>query len=196
MKKRILALLLALVLLLCAMPFAVAEEIADDDYEPVPSFYVSEESRLTGMGYYDLHDGDEIAVGDEIWVCCFEPEPADVYVNGELVHHFGAWEMEDYTYTVKAAGPLTLTVCRGDEVLFSRSYNVISSADMYKKNVKAAYDDLFSIRLQDFFPPLDELKDAAMHGFPVGHPMLPLAFIVMTWWNLTSVLFSFVKIVR
>ena len=62
MKKRVIALLLSLVLVICAVPFAFAED--ETEFVPEPSFYVSEESRLTGMGYYDLHDGDEIAVGE------------------------------------------------------------------------------------------------------------------------------------
>lgn len=194
MKKRVVALLLSLVLVICAVPFAFAED--ETEFVPEPSFYVSEESRLTGMGYYDLHDGDEIAVGDELWVSYFDSIPAEVLVNGEIVHRFGVWEMENYTYTVKNTGALTLVVRRGDELLFSRSYNVISSADMYKKNVRDMFTEIASIRLKDFFPPISELKDAAMHGFPVGNPFLPAAFLAMMTFNVFSTLFSFVKIVR
>ena len=194
MKKRVVALLLSLVLVICAVPFAFAED--ETEFVPEPSFYVSEESRLTGMGYYDLHDGDEIAVGDELWVSYFDSIPAEVLVNGETVHRFGVWDMENYVYTVKATGTLTLVVRRGDELLFSRSYNVISSADMYKKNVRDMFAEIASIRLKDFFPPISELKDAAMHGFPVGNPFLPAAFLAMMTFNVFSTLFSFVKIVR
>ena len=197
MKKRILALLLALVLVLVAVPFAFAEGDADeDDWEPIPSFYVSEESHLEGMGYYDLQDGSEIAVGDEIWVSYFDPAPADVYVNGENVHHFTAWDGENYTYTVKSTGDLSFVVRRGEEVLFSRTYKVIPSADMYKKNVSRMFDYVGSIRLKDFFPSIEELKDAASHGFPVGHPFLIPAFFLTLAFNVFSTLFSFVKIVR
>lgn len=197
MKKRIVSLALALLLLLSAVTFAVAEaDGSQDDFEPIPSFYVSEESRLTGMSYYDLHDGSEIAVGDELFVRYFDSAPADVLINGEIVHSFDVWDMEDYTYTVKSTGALTLVVRRGGDVLFSRAYNVISSADMYKKEVKDMFAGLASIRLKDFFPSIEELKDAAMHGFPVGNPFLPAAFVASTLFNVFSVLFSFVKIVR
>ena len=197
MKKRILALFLALVMVIAAVPLAFAEDAAaEDEFEPISDFWVSEEDHLLGMGYYDLHDGSEIAVGDVLWVRYFDETPADVLVNGTVVHSFCAWDAEDYTYTVKDTGALSFAVRRGEEVLFSRSYNVISSEEMYKKNVKDMFSNLFSIRLKDFFPPISELKEAAMNGFPVGNPFLPLAFFAMTWWNVTSVLFSFVRIVR
>ncbi len=195
MKNRIFALLLALVMLLCVAPFAAAEE-DEDEFEPTPQFYVDEESRLTGMSYYDLHDGSEIAVGDKLYVRYFDAAPADVLLNGETVCSFGVWEMEDYTYIVKSTGQLTLVVRRGEEVLFSRTYNVISSADMYKKEVKTMFNELGAIRLKDFFPPISELKDAAMHGFPVGHPLLMPAFFLNLTFNVFSTLFSFVRIVR
>ena len=196
MKKRILALLLALVLVLAAVPFAFAEENVDEEEAYTPELALYEEDHLLGMGYYNLQNGDDIAVGDELWIHYLDPLPADVFVNGEQVHHFVADEWEAYCYTVRNTGPLEISVQRDGEVLLARNYNVISSAEMYKRVVKDAFKYLFSFRLKDFFPPIDELKDAANHGFPVGHPFLPLAFVVNTMFNFFHAVFSFVRIVR
>ena len=194
MKKRILALLLALVLVLAAVPFAFAEENVDEEEAYTPELALYEEDHLLGMGYYNLQNDDDIAVGDELWIHYLDPLPADVFVNGEQVHHFVADEWEAYCYTVRNTGPLEISVQRDGEVLLARNYNVISSADMYKRVAKQAFKDLFVWDLEPMS--LEEIKDAANHGFPIGNPFLPFAFVAMVTFNFFHAIFSFVRIVR
>ena len=199
MKKRILSLALAVLLLLSLVPCAFAADDDDDElYTFTPELMIYEESNLLGMGYGFSSDetNREIAVGDELWVHYLDTVPADVYVNGAAVYHLKENEAERYCYKVKATGALTVDVRRGDEMLLSRGYTVISSKEMYKKVVKDAFKVLTSPKLSDFFPSISELKDAANSGFPVGNPFLPFAFVAMMSYNFLHAIFSFVRIAK
>lgn len=160
MKKRILAILLAALMLATFMPFAMAE---DDEEEPGvwESSYVMLINQLTGYAHNREDTRTTLGVGDIIQVYYQGNVPADVYVNDEAVHHFDAGESDDtYEYTVKATGPLTLVLRTEEKELIHRDFKVISSKDMYRETVKESV----SIKLM-----FEELKDGAMHGFPVGN---------------------------
>ena len=191
MKKRILALALSLVLLLSLVPFALAAGTAD------PEIVYNLDSRLLGYGYIMDDNEKEIAVGDVLSVHYAGSAAATLYCNGEKVFDYTAGS-EDYEYCnipVKKTGTLELSLKQGDSEIAHRTFTVIASKDMYPKVVKRAFADFFSTRINPFVP-VDELKDAAAHGFPVGNPFMPVAVFAMLFFNLFSAIFSFTRIAR
>lgn len=192
MKKRIIAILLALTLVLCALPvFAAAEETE-------PKLYVFADSHLRNMNYTDYETRTELAVGDSLYIVYEDTEPANVLIDGVTVCSFKANEYQSYQYDVKETGSFNLTIRSGGGLRFSRTYTVISSAEMYRKSLGPDLKEALSIRMDPFLlhTSLDELKDAANHGFPVGNPFLPFAAFAMVFYNVFSILFSFFRIVR
>ncbi len=186
MLKKTLALLLAFALALGLSPAV----FADDDGEDTPprcELYV--ENNLSQMGYGDLAQRSEIAVGDTIEILYEDTVTADVYINGEFVKALEAGDRVFYFYKVEKAGEITVEVRRGEDVLLTKSFTVISSSEMYKKMLKEAFT-LPSLSEIGSFSPDD------MQGFPIGNPFLPLAFIVMTAVNFFSTVFAFTRIVR
>ena len=191
MKKRILALALSLVLLLSLVPFALAADTAD------PEIVYNLDSRLLGYGYIMDDNEKEIAVGDVLSVHYAGRAAATLYCNGEKVFDYTAGS-EDYEYCnipATKTGTLELSLRQGDSEIAHRTFTVIASKDMYPKVVKRAFADFFSTRINPFVP-VDELKDAAAHGFPVGNPFMPIAVFAMLFYNLFSAIFSFIRIVR
>ena len=192
MKKQILAILLALTLVLCALPvFAAAEETE-------PKLMVQAESHLRNMNYADYETRTELAVGDALYIIYEDAEPANVLIDGETVFTFEADEYQVYKYDVTKTGSFNLTIRSGGGLRFSRTYTVISSAEMYRKTLGPDLKQALSVRMDPFLlhTSLDELKDAANHGFPVGNPFMPFAAVAMVFYNVFSILFSFFRIVR
>ena len=187
MKKRIFALLLAVSMLLCFVPFAAAEE---ESY-----CYIYLEDHLMDMNYGDMDTRTEIAVGDEISVIYRDTVPAQIYVDGVMVHEIDPEADFDY-FSVPATktGTIDFAVKQGDKTLIARTFTVISSADMYKKHLKSAF--VPEISLGDLFLSVDEIKDAVNHGFPLFNPFLPFAYIAMLTVNFFLTVFSFIRIVR
>ncbi len=186
MLKKITALLLALALV-CGF---AAPAFAEDDGGESPArceLYV--ESNLTQMGYGELNDGDEIAVGDTIEILYEDTVTADVYINGGLAGTLKANERVFFFYAVEKTGEISVEVRRGETVLLSKRLTVISSSDMYKKMLKEAFT----------LPSLSDLGSfdlADLQGFPIGNPFIPLAYIVMITVNFFSIAFAFTRIVR
>ncbi len=191
MKKRILALALSLVLLLSLVPFALAADTAERE------LWLHLDSRLLRYGYVMADDENEIAVGDVLLVHFQDTAPATLYCNGEAVYEFPAADGEYHYCNIPATktGTLELSLKQGDSEVMHRTITVIASKDMYPKVVKRAFAEFFSTRINPFVS-VDELKDAAAHGFPVGNPFLPVAVFAMLFYNLFSAIFSFVRIVR
>ena len=187
MKKRIFALLLAVSMLLCFVPFAAAEE---ESY-----CYIYLEDHLMDMNYGDMDTRTEIAVGEEISVIYRDTVPAQIYVDGVMVHEIDPEADFDY-FSVPATktGTIDFAVKQGDKTLIARTFTVISSADMYKKHLKSAF--VPEISLGDLFLSVDEIKDAVNHGFPLFNPFLPFAYIAMLTVNFFLTVFSFIRIVR
>ena len=189
MKKRIIAVCLTLVLLLCALPFAAAAE----DIEP--EFRISLEDHLLQMGYGDSDTRTELAVGDEIWISYQDTVSADVYINGAKVHSFPANQWNDtYRYTVKDTGTLALVVKKGGQDIANRTFTVISSNDMYKKNVKDVFSFLGSVK-PDWFSGGFSQEDMAFGAWLIA-PFVPLASAYMLVAELFRTIFSFTRIVR
>ena len=192
MKKRILAICLTLVLLLCALPFAAAAE------DVQPELLLHLDDHLLRCGYLLEENDNEIAVGDELSVYYQDNVPAQLYVNGSKVYEFPAGEGESYYIPVKQTGTIDLLLKQGEKEVLHRSFKVISSADMYPKVVKEAFSTFFSYRPDPFLTSMtkEEIEDAANHGVPFGNPFLPLASIALQFINLFSAIFSFFRIVR
>ena len=186
MKKRMCSILLVALLAACAMPFAAAQELE-------PEFMFSVQNHLMDMNYGDEDTRSEIAVGDELWFYYQDSVPAELFVNGSKVHTFSAGEGNWYIQPVEQTGTLDAAVKQGDKTLFARSFRVISSADMYKQVLKGAFTPGYVLNP---FLSVDELKDAANSGFPVGNPFLPFAYLMMMTVNFFSAVFSFTRVVR
>ena len=188
MKKRIIALALSVLLLLSFVPFAAAEAAT-------PEFRLSLEDHLLDMSYGDSDTRTELAVGDEIWITYQDSVPADVYVNGSKVHTFAANQWNDtYVYTVKNTGTLTLVVKKDGQDLVNRSFTVISSDDMYKKNVKDFFSFLGSVK-PDWFSGGFSEEDMKFGAWLIA-PFVPLASGYMLIAELFRTIFSFTRIVR
>jgi len=185
MKKRILPLLLVFALLCCFVPFAAA---AEDTY-----CYLHLQNHLLNMNYGDMDTRTEIAVGDEISVIYRDTVPAQIYVDGVMVHEIDP-DFDDFYVPVTKTGTIDYAVKQGDKTLIARTFTVISSADMYKKLLKSAFTP--EISLKDMILTPDEAKDAVNHGFPLFNPFLPFAFLAMVTVNFFTVIFSFTRIVR
>ncbi len=187
MKKRILALLLAALLLLPFAPLAMAQ---DDDETPGvwEMSYVMLINQLTGYSHNLEDTRTTLGVGDKIQVFYQGNEPADVVINGDTVYHFDAGE-NDYTYetTVTAAGPLTLILKTATRELIHRDFTVISSRDMYRETLKES----LSLKIK-----LETMKDGAMHGFPVGNPFVYPFLIFSAIAEFFGALFSFRNIIK
>ena len=184
MRKRIYAVLLALALVFCFVPFAAAAE--------TPYCFFHLENHLLNMNYWDMDTRTEIAVGDEIAVVYCDSVPAQVYVNGSKVCDLAAGDAGDsYVLPVTKTGTIDVAVKQGEKTLLSRTFRVIASADMYKKLLKNAFVPQMPALLS-----VDELKDAAGHGFPLFNPFLPFAYFAMLSVNFFMTLFSFIRIVR
>ena len=187
MKKRILAILLAVLLLLPFAPLALAEE---DEEEPGvwEYYYVILINQLTGYSHNREDTRTTLGVGDTIQVFYQGNVPADMYVNDEAVHHFDAGESYDtFDYEVKSTGPLTLVLRTDEKELIHRDFKVISSRDMYSQTLKESVDPKIA---------LEELKDGAMHGFPVGNPFVYPFLIVSAIAGFFIALFSFRNIIK
>ena len=188
MKKRIIAVLLALTLVLCALPvFAAAEEEA--------YCYIYLRDHLMDMNYGDMDTRTRIAVGDEISVIYRDTVPAQIYVDGVMVHEIDPNDDFDY-FSVPATktGTIDYAVKQGDKTLIARTFTVISSEDMYKEHLRDAFRPQISVK--DLFLSTDEVEDAVNHGFPLFNPFLPFAYMAMLTINFFLTVFSFTRIVR
>ena len=142
-----------------------------------------------------LHDygvtEDTIAVGDtvrvEYWYGFY---PVDVYLNGQKVAHLAGGETQKYTYQVETTEPLEFVVRSGDRVLDSRSFSVITSKEMYDRNLEEGL-----IHPEDIPKP----GDIDLTGVPIGNPFMPFAMIMIFFNRVGSFfhrLFSFFRIVK
>ena len=196
MKKRMLAICLALVLALCALPFAAAGE---EDLKPELLLFV--ENHLMDMSYGDQATRTEIAVGDYLAVYYADTVPADVYINGAKVHTFNANERDHYVWDVKDRTPIELSVKKGDQEVMHRSFTVIASADMYQQVVKEAFSEFSSFRLEAPYwmkYTEEEIRYYENNGVPVRLPFLVSnsASFANSFSNLLKAIFSFTRIVR
>lgn len=184
--KKLLSVLLALLMALTAVPMAFAEADAEENYLQVDC-----DSYLMKSNYFDGWTRTELAQGDVIVVFYKDTVGADVYVDGELVYTL---ETDDvYGYQVDETGTVDLEVRRGGEILFQRTYTVITRREMYPKVVRQMFREMFSLRVNPFLSK-EELQEAADGGYPVGNPFLGFAYAAMILTNLMLAVFSFTRI--
>lgn len=188
MKKRITAICLALVMLLCALPFAAAAESVE------PEMFVHLENHLLQTGYPLEENETEIAVGDTLSVYYRDNVPATLYCNGEKVYEFPAGEGNYYDIPVKQTGKIELSLMQGDQQILHRTVKVIASKDMYPKNVKALFSYLGTIKPDWFFKDMTE-EELKSGGWLVA-PFFPIASFYMLLGELIQTVFSFTRIVR
>ena len=185
MFKKPAAFLLAVLLSLGCAAVAFA-----GDEEEIRRCEIYVESNLTRMGYGELGDSPEIAVGDEIEILYEDSEPADIYVDGEKVYTFKGGDREFWFMTVNETGTVEITVKKEETVILSETFTVITSGEMYRRLIREELSAPFSLSLPDFSDP------ESWQGFPVGNPFLPLAYVAMLTVNFFSLLFAATRIIR
>ena len=136
---------------------------------------------------YDRYD-DTVAVGDTLRVDYSGLYPVEILINGEAAASFPRGEMQRFTLEITETGALTVAVMQNGREILSRSLTVITSREMYERNLR---DGLIT---GDDIPDTDELVDV---GLPAGSPFIPLAKIVAFFVLLREFfqrLFSFTRV--
>ena len=187
MAKRMLCILLAVSVLFSLT--ALTGRAAEGDVERCELYA---ESNLLRMGYSDLATRTELAVGDTLDVLYESVQPAEVTVNGEVVHRFAAGQFEHYAYRIAAAEPVEIVVRQGENELIARRFTVISSAEMYRKELQRCWAELKTADLSWVLHP----KEALDAGINIFSPFLPAAVMITFAVNFCNVFFSFFRIVR
>ncbi|MBQ7688089.1 MAG: hypothetical protein IJT27_02605 [Clostridia bacterium] len=136
---------------------------------------------------YDKTD-DTVAVGDTLKVDHSGLYPAEVFVNGAPVFAFCAGDIQRYTLGVTETGTLDVAVRQGDRIITERTLTVITSGEMYERNLR---DGLIT---SDDIPGTHDLIDV---GVPAGSPFILIAKIA-AFFNALRIfferLFSFTRI--
>lgn len=179
MKKRILALLLSMLMLLTFAPFAMAE--AED-----ANCYLSLKNQLIN----DYHDRSDtrttLGLGDTIEVNYWGNVPADVYINGTAAHRFDAGEdAKTYAYKIESMDPVTVSVCTADTELVCRSFTILSAKDMYRQTLREALDFRYMY---------ETIKEGGNHGVPIGNPFLMPVVLGIQFVYICKVLFAAYKV--
>ena len=186
MKKRLFAILLAMTMLLCFVPFAAAEETATTAYLVLTDHLLNE--------MHIEQDGcTRLAVGDTIRVNYGGDVPADVKINGKTVHTFPACEREVYVWEIKSAEPVTVQLVAADQTLIDRSFTIISDKEMYRQNLSEAGANLREA-LGIALIPSKAIEAFAGTPVPVGNPMLGPVLVAEAVGLLFKALFSFSRI--
>ena len=117
---------------------------------------------------YDRDDGT-VAVGDTLRVDYSGLYPVQIWVNGEMAASLPGGEMQRYTRAVAGTGPLDVTVRQEGKEKETRSMTVITSKEMYERNLREGL-----ITGEDI-PSTEDLVDV---GLPQGSVFIPLAKII------------------
>lgn len=187
MKKRIVAVCLTLVLLLCALPFAAAEDKTETAY------LVLTDQLLGGDMHIEQENCTRLAVGDTIRVTYEGDVPADVIVNGRAVYTFPAGERNVYVWEIKSGEPVSIRLCTADKTLIDRSFTVISGKEMYRENLSAAWKELTKA-LGIALVPSIAFKAFESTPVPVGNPFLGPVLVGGACIGLFKALFSFTRL--
>ena len=81
-------------------------------------------------------DDATVAVGDTLRVDYSGLYPVEILINGEAVTAFPGGEMQRYTYSVTDPGALDVAVRQNGETVETRSMAVITSQEMYRRNLR------------------------------------------------------------
>ena len=189
MKKRILAICLTLVLLLCALPFAAAADDTNTVAYLILDDHLLNDVHIRGAGTTRL------AVGDTIKVAYYGNAPADVIINGQTVHTFAANEEEVrmYEWKVTSADSVSVKLCTADKTLIDRTFTIISDKEMYRENLSVAASELGEALKIALFPSY-ALKVFEGTPVPVGNAMLGPVLIGESLVGLFKALFSFTRL--
>ncbi len=159
----------------------------EDDYRSAEGYTeVDVYSRLLLHDYGDIEE--TVAVGDTVHLEYNGLYPVEILVNGVLQASFPGGEKQKFSYNVTETGTLNVVVRQNGAVLAERTVSVITSEEMYERNLND------TIPSQDDIPTID---DFTQPGVPIGNPFFPFAMIIMFFQNVASFfhrLFSFVRI--
>lgn len=131
---------------------------------------------------------DTVAVGDTLNVEYSGLYPVEILINGAQAATFPGGEMQKFTCGVADAGSLRVEVRQANGVIAERTYTVISSEEMYQRNLR---DGLIT---GEDIPSTADLIDV---GVPPGSPFILLAKIVAFFVGVSDFfhrLFSFSRI--
>ena len=187
MKKRILAICLTLVMLLCALPFAAAADDTNTVAYLILDDHLLNDVHIRGAGTTRL------AVGDTIKVAYYGSAPADVIINGQTVHTFAANDRQVYVWEVKSAQPVNIKLCTADKTLIDRTFTIISDKEMYRENLSVAASELGEALKIALFPSY-ALKVFEGTPVPVGNIMLGPVLVGESLVGLFKALFSFTRL--
>ena len=138
---------------------------------------------------YAREDGT-VAVGDTLRAEYSGLYPTDIYVNGAKAASFPGGEMQRFACSVTETGMLDVRVKQGGREIASRTLAVISSEEMYERNLREGL-----ITGEDI-PTTQDLIDV---GVPAGSPFILVAKIVAFFVGVRDFfqrLFSFTRISR
>lgn len=136
---------------------------------------------------YSREDG-AVAVGDTLRVDYSGLYPIDIFINGKKEASFPGGEMQRFTREITQTGMLRVVVRQKGRDVKTRSLTVITSKEMYERNL---HDGLIT---GDDIPGTDDLVDV---GIPEGSIFIPLAKIIAFFVALKDFfqrLFSFTRV--
>ena len=136
---------------------------------------------------YSREDGT-VAVGDTLRVDYSGLYPVDIFINGKKEASFPGGEMQRFTREITQTGELRVVVRQKGRDVKTRSLTVITSKEMYERNL---HDGLIT---GDDIPGTDDLVDV---GIPEGSIFIPLAKIIAFFVALKDFfqrLFSFTRV--
>ncbi len=131
-----------------------------------------------------------VAVGDTLRVDYSGLYPVEILVNGVESAAFPGGEMQSYTKSIAETGTLQVTVRQRGKVVGERTMTVVSSKEMYRRNLR---DGL--ITKED----IPRAADLIQVSGPIIIPFIPAAVTIAFFSALSDFfyrLFSFVRITR
>ena len=140
----------------------------ETEYRPAEGFIGIDVYSSLLQKNYD-READTVAVGDVLRVDYSGLDPIEIFVNGAKAASLPGGEMQEYTYDVNQTGSLTVVVRQGDADKETRPLTVITSKEMYERNLR---DGLIT---GEDIPSTEDLVDV---GIPQGSPFIPLAKLV------------------
>lgn len=114
-------------------------------------------------------DAGTLAVGDTLRVDYSGLYPIEIFVNGKSAAAMPGGELQRFTQVIPSTGDLTVTVCQNGREISSRTAEVITSEEMYRRNLREG------LITGDDIPGTDDLIES---GLPEGSVFIPLAKII------------------
>ena len=135
-------------------------------------------------------EDDTVAVGDTLRVEYSGLYPVEILVNEKQVAAFPGGEMQQFTCDVTETGALSVVVRQYGKEIAARPMTVITSREMYKRNLQT------SLLIADGIP---SVKDFVEVGVPAGSLYIPFFMVVAFFVELKDFfqrLFSFPRITK